>query len=340
MMEQSYYKEQFERKDSNRFYVYIHRRLSDNKPFYVGKGCGVRAWNQSSRSNYWKRVVGKHGLKVEIVFDNLEEQDSFQIEKDTILEFQYFGYSLVNHTLGGEGVSGYKFTEEQRSRMSIAKGGTGLSRHLSRATSKRRIKDSCLYKFASLSGESCICTRKSLQKEFGLNHRDTQTIVNGSLSKGWFLLKDDETILQGITRIKNKDSGVNSKTATTDIYTFVHKDTCEVFVGTRMELVKHKGVDRISLSQVFNKNNSAQSAQGWGVLSNSETIEQCTVRLKTCRSKSKSDSTIYEFIHKSGLSFEGTRYELAENFNIDQNQLCSLFGNKKRKTVAGWSLKG
>ena len=133
---------------------------------------------------------------------------------------------------------------------------------------------------------------------------------------------------------------MNSKTAATDVYTFVHKETCEVFVGTRMEIVVQKGVDRISLSQVFNKNNSAQSAHGWGVLGDAETIEQCVIRLKTSRSKSKSDRTVYKFIHKSGMNFEGTRYELAEKFNIDQNQLCSLFGSKKRKSVAGWSLKG
>ena len=339
-MLQSYYKEQFERKDSNRFYVYIHRRLSDNKPFYVGKGCGTRAWNQSSRSDYWKRVKNKHGFKVDIVVDNLEEQESFQVAKDIILEFQYFGYPLTNHTLGGEGPSGYKFTESQRSKMSLAKGGSGLSRSLSKTPSKRRIKDSRIYEFANLSGDSRLCTRKVLQKEFGLTCRDTQTIVNGSLSKSWFLLEDGETVSEGVARIKNKNSGVNSKTAATDVYTFVHKETCEVFVGTRMEIVVQKGVDRISLSQVFNKNNSAQSAHGWGVLGDAETIEQCVIRLKTSRSKSKSDRTVYKFIHKSGMNFEGTRYELAEKFNIDQNQLCSLFGSKKRKSVAGWSLKG
>ena len=41
-----------------------------------------------------------------------------QIEKDTILEFKYFGYPLVNLTNGGEGMSGYKQPEEQRKRVS------------------------------------------------------------------------------------------------------------------------------------------------------------------------------------------------------------------------------
>ena len=51
-------------------------------------------------------------MTVEIVFDNLSEEDAFQIEKDTILEFRYFGHPLVNHTNGGEGTSGHKQTAE------------------------------------------------------------------------------------------------------------------------------------------------------------------------------------------------------------------------------------
>lgn len=101
----------------NKFYVYIHRRLSDNKPFYVGKGSDNRAWEFSGRNNYWKSVANKHGVIVEVVFDNLEEADAFQCEKDTITEFKYFGYALTNLTDGGEGPCGLQFTDEQRLRI-------------------------------------------------------------------------------------------------------------------------------------------------------------------------------------------------------------------------------
>jgi hypothetical protein len=104
----------------NRFYVYIHRELDTNRPFYVGKGTAERAWNKSTRSDFWKNVERKHGRKVEIVFDNLTEDEAFQVEKDTILEFEYFGYRLVNLTKGGDGVRGMKFTEESKQKMSIA----------------------------------------------------------------------------------------------------------------------------------------------------------------------------------------------------------------------------
>jgi CTP:phosphocholine cytidylyltransferase-like protein len=87
----------------NIFYVYLHRRLTDNKVFYVGKGHAKRAWIRSNRNRYWNNVVEKHGYSVEIVFENLTEDDAFKIEKDTILEMRYFGFPLVNMTDGGEG---------------------------------------------------------------------------------------------------------------------------------------------------------------------------------------------------------------------------------------------
>jgi hypothetical protein len=102
----------------NNFYVYVHRRLSDNRPFYVGKGKGNRAYKKSGRNLRWLRTVNKHGYAVEIVFDSLEETEALQCEKDIILEFKYFGYDLCNMTDGGEGRSGSKVSEETKLKLS------------------------------------------------------------------------------------------------------------------------------------------------------------------------------------------------------------------------------
>jgi hypothetical protein len=104
----------------NNFYVYIHRRLSDNTPFYVGKGSGNRAWTTSGRNPYWLAVKEKYGFKVEIVFDALTEEEAFACEVDTIKEMTYFGYPLTNLTSGGEGQTGLRFTDKQR--LNIANG--------------------------------------------------------------------------------------------------------------------------------------------------------------------------------------------------------------------------
>lgn len=90
------------------FYTYIHRRASDNKPFYVGKGSLVRCHCRTSRSQHWQRVVAKHGLKVEVTSPWYLEEDAFAHERFLIRCFRELGHDLVNRTDGGEGASGMK----------------------------------------------------------------------------------------------------------------------------------------------------------------------------------------------------------------------------------------
>jgi len=100
------------------FYIYLHKRLSDNLIFYVGKGKGKRAWVKSGRNERWNRTVLKHGYFVEILFDNLSESEAFQIEKDCITELRYFNYPLCNMTDGGEGTAGHSVSKSTRLRIS------------------------------------------------------------------------------------------------------------------------------------------------------------------------------------------------------------------------------
>lgn len=165
----------------NKYYVYVHRRLSDNQPFYVGKGSGNRAWDFSTkgRNPYRHRVKNKHGVQVEIVFDNLNEDDALKCEKDAILEFNYFGYKLTNMTSGGEGSSGLDFTDQQR--LNIANGLRSKRYReniktvpiILRPTAygdKNHFADTTLYDFIRLSdGLEIRCSRHQLCKDFSLD---------------------------------------------------------------------------------------------------------------------------------------------------------------------------
>ena len=102
------------------FYTYIHRRASDNQVFYVGKGYGKRAWSKVGRNQYWKNVVKKHGLNVEICSTWKVEQDAFEHERFLILCFKDLGIPLVNMTDGGEGFFGGKHSETTKTKMSIS----------------------------------------------------------------------------------------------------------------------------------------------------------------------------------------------------------------------------
>lgn len=90
-------------KQKGRFYVYMHRRVSDGSVFYIGKGTGWRAWTCSypSRSRYWVRVYNKHGRSVEFIREGLDEQCAITIEKLEIAAAISRGESLVNHKSTG-----------------------------------------------------------------------------------------------------------------------------------------------------------------------------------------------------------------------------------------------
>lgn len=104
---------------TNLFYVYLHRKKSNNDVFYVGKGFDKRAWKKTSRSEYWKRIENKHGRIVEIVKDGLQENEAFELEKEVIA---FYGRkNLCNLNDGGYG--GTNPSQETRLKMSVAKKG-------------------------------------------------------------------------------------------------------------------------------------------------------------------------------------------------------------------------
>lgn len=100
------------------FYTYVHIRLDTNKVFYVGKGKLGRANSKQHRNKYWNNVVNKCGYKVIFVKKNITEEESINLEIKLIKNYRYKGYKLTNLTDGGDGVSGYKYTEEHRIKLS------------------------------------------------------------------------------------------------------------------------------------------------------------------------------------------------------------------------------
>lgn len=105
------------------FCVYRHIRLDKNTPFYVGKGSELRAYDFRNRSKYHKRIVNKHGCEVEVIFQTLDESLAFAKETEFIKMYKALGYCETNFTDGGEGNSGYNYTDEQRLAHSIRNRG-------------------------------------------------------------------------------------------------------------------------------------------------------------------------------------------------------------------------
>lgn len=100
------------------FYVYVHRKQSDDQVFYVGKGRLYRATETWGRNKFWKNVANKHGWKVDIIDHGLNEKEAFELEISTISFYKSMGVRLCNLTFGGDGPSGYRHSPESRAKMS------------------------------------------------------------------------------------------------------------------------------------------------------------------------------------------------------------------------------
>lgn len=151
----------------NRFYIYVHNRLDTNLPFYIGKGCGGRAFSKASRNKWWKNIVQKCGYEVIIIEQNLSEEDAFELETQHIKLFRKLGYELTNMTAGGEGASGYKHTHEALEKMRAF----GLTRtHTEESKAKMRASQASVQRpegvmTKAVAAAVLVNTGKKLSKE-------------------------------------------------------------------------------------------------------------------------------------------------------------------------------
>jgi hypothetical protein len=99
------------------FFVYLHRRASNGKVFYVGKGTRRRHKSKWNRSQHWHNIVNKHGYTIEIVQNGMQEWWAFELERELILKYQSDG--LCNRTEGGEGSSGFRLSTEKKALLKV-----------------------------------------------------------------------------------------------------------------------------------------------------------------------------------------------------------------------------
>ena len=87
--------------------VYKHKRLDNNRVFYIGIGRDkYRAGKKNNRNKHWHNIVNKHGYTKEIIHDNLSWNEACEFEKFYISLYGRYDMKkghLVNMTRGGEG---------------------------------------------------------------------------------------------------------------------------------------------------------------------------------------------------------------------------------------------
>lgn len=129
--------------NERRYYVYAFLRHSDSDhgkrltPYYIGKGTGERAFYRNRRG---AKAPLDHAFIV-FVQEGLTEQEALDLERYCIALYGRVDNGtgiLRNLTDGGEGVSGLKFSEESRRRLSESHMGHRHSEETRKKMSRSR----------------------------------------------------------------------------------------------------------------------------------------------------------------------------------------------------------
>lgn len=169
----------------NKFYVYAWLR-ADGTPFYIGKGCGRRAWTQNC---HLQKVPQSD--RVRLLAEGLSNDEALEWEKDLIslLGRKIDGSGcLRNLTTGGEGISGHRHSTESRMKMSVAskgksKGPQSLSHKEKRAEARRK-----RVTWAHPEHGNHHCSASELVQAFGsLSRAGLSRLMTGKACayKGW-----------------------------------------------------------------------------------------------------------------------------------------------------------
>ena len=186
------------------YYVYLHRKKTDDSVFYVGKGKGNRAHSKGSRNDHWNNIVNKYGYYVEFVKTGLTHEDALGLEKKVIEKYGLD--NLCNMTPGGEGVYGPLITGEKNPRygkghlisgelnpMFGRKHSEETRKLISQTQSgkKHAQYDHTIYEFEHKDGKRVSCTQNELRTAYNINHGNFSQMMHGKLNhaKGWSLVK-------------------------------------------------------------------------------------------------------------------------------------------------------
>ena len=107
-------------------YLYRHIRLDKNEVFYIGVGSDndgyyKRAKSNKYRNNYWHNIVNKTSYEIEILFDDLDKVKAIEKEIEFISLYgrkDLNNGTLVNLTDGGEGLNGFRHSEQAKQKIS------------------------------------------------------------------------------------------------------------------------------------------------------------------------------------------------------------------------------
>lgn len=224
----------------------MHYRKSDGLPFYVGKGKKDRDGRVSGRSDWWNRIVSKHGFFYKRLVSNVSESVAFDIEKSTISLLRNAGFDICNLTDGGEGMSGHKPSIET------------ILKRTKQTTGKKRTPEQCKRISESLKGRKL-----------------SPSVVEGMIKRRTGVKRTAESIQKTSNSNRGKKrspefldkvSGLKHYAADLNLYTFKELTTGEIFIGTRFDFAAYSGIKSTNINNLFLKTKPAKTVFNWTII--------------------------------------------------------------------------
>lgn len=184
--------------------VYCHTNKINGKR-YIGITCQTtnERWGKGGKkykSQKFKRAITKYGwdnFSHEVLLSNLSADEAKAKEKELIKKYNTSGKNGYNSTLGGDGIAGFKFSEESKAKMSES----AKARKDSRAKSdsyKKEKSEYCKLKKQTVSNKPPIRVRDN-------NGNEYENILEASKALGinyytlWNQIKGRRTNKSGVS---------------------------------------------------------------------------------------------------------------------------------------------
>lgn len=107
--------------NENKYYIYAWYYINTNEIFYIGKGSNNRYIDtKRSRNKYFKNIIQKEGNNVNVkkLYENLNEEESYRLERELIHEYLEKGECKANFHEGGCGGNHGNYGENMRRKLS------------------------------------------------------------------------------------------------------------------------------------------------------------------------------------------------------------------------------
>lgn len=175
-------------KNNKIYYVYAHYTLDTNELFYIGMGKHDRAEWKYNRNNYWHKIVNKHGRSIQYLYENLTQEEAWNLEIECIAKFK----PKCNFTKGGGHADPFTLLPEEQKQEILKKRSISLKgKNRQPKSSEHKEKLKCAWRSKPIickDNNTIFVSIEECRRQLNLGNLNiSRQIKNGWKCKGYTL---------------------------------------------------------------------------------------------------------------------------------------------------------